>query len=69
MQKFLALGKEVFFLPQGDLFFFGRRKIFQAWKSFRLPQGDFFPCGRKNMFERKELPLRAKAGRNEKPLA
>ena len=43
--------------------------IFQRWKNFRLPQGDFFSCGKKNLFERKELPLRAEADRNEKPLA
>jgi len=68
-RKRFSFRRALFFPSKGKELSCSGKKIFQRWKNFRLPQGDFFPCGRKNLFERKELLLRAEAGRNEKPLA
>ena len=52
MRKFIFVRTEIFFLPYGVKFSFGRRQNF-------LPQENLFPCGRKNIFVRKKIFFRA----------
>jgi len=48
MRKFIFVRTEIFFLPHGAKFPFGRRLDF-------LPQENLFPCGRKNISLRKKI--------------